>query len=121
QAKAIGEQIARGDAQDAEIGKLRAALLDTESDLANRHEIESDLSRAQHVLDLLRNEMEHKQAELTEALIAARASLREATATNEETAADRDRWIRDYEVVVNSSSWKLTIPWRKLGGYVRGR
>jgi SAM-dependent methyltransferase len=75
-----------------EVAELRRALLGAENDLAGLRQLEADFNEVTALLERLRT-----------------------------IEADRDRWLANYEVVVNSSSWRLTAPLRDVTNRLRQR
>jgi hypothetical protein len=76
-----------------EIEQLRASLLDAEREISRVHDLEAEVAELKKLL---------------ETLVRARDE-------RDEISAERDEWHRRYGVLVDSTSWKLTKPLRRLG------
>jgi SAM-dependent methyltransferase len=85
QAEHIGTQARHSEDLRAERDQLRAALVAAERDMAHVHQLEVELAEVSRLAEELRD-----------------------------VEVDRDRWLNRYEIVVNSTTWKLTGPLRKV-------
>ena len=109
QFESIRAQARRNEEIRAERDALRAALVETESDLAHLHQLEEELAEVSQLAGELR-EIEADRNKLIGVLHETEAVLHET-----ETG-----WHQRYDLVVNSTSWRVTGPLRRLMDVLRG-